>query len=144
MKVFFRHAQVDECDSIKLLCDAHRVELGFVMRPSLVAAIATQEVIVSHNDEDMLIGVVHYHHRRDMQTTLYHLVVTNLARGQGVGRGLILALREESHARGKAVIRLKCPEPLPANLFYEHVGFTKVAVEPGKSRPLYVWELAVS
>jgi N-acetylglutamate synthase-like GNAT family acetyltransferase len=140
------HAHIDDLDAIKKLCDAHRVELGFVMRPSLISAVKAKEVLIAYNTSSKVrvcLGFVHYHHRRDLQTTLYHLAVNSEARMNGVGRGLVEALREEARDRQKNVIRLKCPETLPANFFYAKVGFVKVSTEPGKSRPLCVWEMSI-
>ncbi|MCU0496202.1 MAG: GNAT family N-acetyltransferase [Anaerolineae bacterium] len=147
MKFLIEHACVDDLAAIKQICDQHRTELGFVMRPSLEAAIKAKEVIVARNRNDTMrscIGLVHYHHRRDQQTTLYHLAVSKETRLVGVGRELVFALRDEARKHQKTLIRLKCPETLPANLFYAKIGFVKVSVEPGKSRPLWIWELAVN
>ncbi len=88
-----------------------------------------------------LIGFVHFHHRRDQQTTLYHLAVQESGRRHGVGRMLVCTLRDDARQHGKAFIRLKCPEPLSANQFYERVGFVKTGIEPGKLRALCVWEM---
>lgn len=142
MSFWLRPAQPADLDSVKALCDQHRLELGFVMRPALATAIAAAEVITAWGDEG-LVGLVHFHHRRDSQTTLYHLAVASPWRGAGVGRALVLALRADAHAHGKAAIRLKCPTTLAANAFYQHVGFTLVAVDPGKRRPLNIWEMAI-
>jgi len=87
-----RTAQPGDIDAVNALCDAHRRELGFVMRPSLAAAITHHEVLVAGDVDTALLGLVHFHHRRDAQITLYHLVVSLLARGQGYGRALIDAL----------------------------------------------------
>jgi GNAT superfamily N-acetyltransferase len=144
MQIRIEPAQVDDLGIIKRLCDAHRTELGFVMRPTLEAAIRTREVLVAHDlsaADHRCLGFVHYHHRRDTQTTLYHLAVSADARLRGVGKALILALRDDAQMHGKTVIRLKCPEPLPANAFYARVGFMKTLTEPGKARPLCVWEM---
>lgn len=138
--VELRYAASVDLDRVKALCDRHRVELGFVLRPSLAAAIAACEVIAAVSAADQLLGIVHYHHRRDGQTTLYHLAVAPERRGSGVGRALIAALRAETHHHGQTVIRLKCPSGLAANAFYRRVGFICVAQDPGKSRVLNQWE----
>lgn len=114
------------------------------MRPSLAAAITHHEVLVAGDVDTALLGLVHFHHRRDAQITLYHLVVSLLARGQGYGRALIDALTAEGAQRGKSCILLKCPAELPANAFYSHIGFEQAGHETGKSRPLNVWRLPIT
>lgn len=144
MTMIVQYARLDDLDAIKRLCDDHRLELGFVMRPTLEAAIQAQEVMVARETvSGLCIGLVHYHHRRDAQTTLYHLVVVQNSRWHGVGRALVFALRDEARSRGKSLIRLKCPESLPANQFYAKVGFAKAATEPGKLRSLNLWEMGI-
>lgn len=135
-----RHALMEDLDAVKALCDRHRYELGFVLRPSLAAAIADGEIISAFNPDKRLAGIVHFHHRRDGQTTLYHLAVMPDFRLAGVGRLLINALRAEVRAYGHSVIRLKCPSGMPANQFYRRVGFICVAQDAGKSRALNIWE----
>lgn len=147
MIITIEQAHMGDLESIKKLCDAHRTELGFVLRPSLEAAIKAKMVLIARdtsNAGNSCVGFVDYHHRRDKQTTLYHLAVVEDARMSGVGQALVLALCEEARKHGKTLIRLKCPEPLPANLFYARVGFVKVLTEPGKSRPLCVWEMSIT
>jgi GNAT superfamily N-acetyltransferase len=90
-----------------------------------------------------LIGFVEYHHRRDEQTTLYHIVVIPARRRQGVGRALIDALRNEALALRKQIIRLKCPADLPAQGFYARLGLDSLGEESGNSRPLVVWALSL-
>lgn len=144
MTITIQHAVEGDLDEIKALCDGNRVELGFVMRPSLESAIKAEEILVAHDFEasrETCVGFVHYHHRRDEQTTLYHIAVCKSAQGHGIGRALILALCSESRNRSKAFIQLKCPEPLSANQFYAKLGFAKVSIEPGKFRPLCIWRM---
>jgi len=93
------HATVTDLDAIKQIADAHRRELGFVRRPTLLAAINRQEIFIAkHNAQ--IIGFVEYHHRRDNQTTLYNIVVKADYRTQGVGRALVES--GLSHSRGGA------------------------------------------
>jgi hypothetical protein len=39
------------------------------------------------------------------------------------------------------IIALKCPATLPANDFYTHTGWSLADSEPGKRRPLNLWQL---
>ncbi len=135
-----RKAVPEDLPVLKTLADAHRHELGFVHRQALLRSINRQEVIVAQNTDE-LVAFVEYHHRKDQQTTLYHIVVTPEYRGQGTGRALIEKLRQESHNLKKQLIRIKCPEDLEANQFYEHVGCQLIEKEKGKRRALLIWEL---
>ncbi|MDY7012183.1 MAG: GNAT family N-acetyltransferase [Cyanobacteriota bacterium] len=119
---------------IKVLADAHRRELGFVNRATLESAINSKEIL------KLPYGFLHFHHRRDKISTLYHLCVGSAHRRQGVGRSLVSAWEEHSRERGIKLLRLKCPLDLEANGFYARLGFSRVDIEPGKHRPLVIWE----
>jgi len=138
-----RKAFIDDLDAIKAIADASRLELGFVLRPALVASIQREEVLVAVSDSQIT-GFVEYHHRRDQHTTLYHIAVSNAYRREGVGRSLVQSLRQEAETLGKSCILLRCPKELPANLFYENCGFNLASTENGKHRPLNVWKLHLS
>lgn len=135
-------ATVDDLDALKTLADAHRRELGFVRRPTLLEAIKREEIIIAQNGT-CLAGFVHYHHRRDTQTTLYDIVVAPNYRLVGVGKTLVQALVAETRVLGKQTLILKCPEELPANAFYAHLGFERWQEDPGKRRKLVVWKLSL-
>lgn len=137
--VRIRKAVSSDIDAIKVLVDDNRRELGFVLRPALLESIQRDEVLVA-TDGKVLMGMVDYHHRQDEQTTIYHIVVADEWRRQGIGSQLLTVLREESRDKGKTHILLKCPVDLPANDFYSKVGFQLVAVENGRSRKLNVWK----
>lgn len=136
-----RKATPADLDAIKVLADAHRHELGFVLRPALARSITRDQVLVAENSAGLM-GFVEYHHRRDAQTTLYHIAVIPECRRRGVGRALVNALRAEASALGKRTVLLKCPADLPAQGFYGRLGFNLLGEETGKSRPLVVWTLS--
>lgn len=137
-----RKARERDLASIKPLLDAHRHELGFVIRPGLQKRIQANEVLVAC-DEDNVIGVMAYHHRRDEQTTLYHIVVALAWRQRGIGRRLIQTLKQEAQRLGKHHIQLKCPRDLPANDFYARLDFQLYEVQDGRKRALNVWRLGL-
>ena len=139
-KIAFRKAIIGDLDAIKQLADKHRNELGFVMRPSLEKSIHEEEIIIAVNDNS-IIGFVHYHHRRDEQTTLYHIVVNPEYRLSGIGSELITRLKMEAGNIGKAFVLLKCPVPLASNIFYQAIGFKLTSTETGKERKLNIWQL---
>ena len=137
-----RKATPGDLDSIKVIADTHRHELGFVLRPALARSIQRGQVFVAQNSTG-LVGFVEYHHRQDERTTIYHIAVDPAYRRQGIGTKLVEALRIEAAERGQTSIRLKCPADLPANDFYKGVGFVLRGEESGKRRSLLVWELEI-
>jgi ribosomal protein S18 acetylase RimI-like enzyme len=137
-----RKARAEDLDAVKALADANKASLGFVLRPALAAGIQRDWLMVAER-AGQVIGFVHYRHRQDSQTTLYEICVDEASRRNGVGRSLVQALAIESQALGRACIRLKSPADLLANKFYQQLGFELVGTEPGKRRPLNVWEMLV-
>jgi N-acetylglutamate synthase-like GNAT family acetyltransferase len=137
-----RKATLHDLNAIKLLADRHKEELGFVLRPALEKAIADQEIFVAAVDAEV-VGFVHYHHRRDQQTTLYHIIVSEPNRLQGIGQALVNSLSQEASQFERKFVLLKCPQELPANHFYEDCGFVLVGTENGKRRSLNTWRLAL-
>jgi len=137
-----RKAGLTDLDAIKNLTEAHRHELGFVRRPALVESIQRKEVFVAENGAG-IVGFLEYHHRRDNQTTLYHIAVRADHRKRGIGTALIDALTREAAQRHKTFIQIRCPADLPANSFYERVGCSQEGVQPGKKRDLIVWRLSL-
>ena len=120
--------------SIKALADAHRYEIGFVNRATLAEAIAHGEILCTSH------GFLHFHHRRDKISTLYHLCVSPSHRRQGIASQLIKSWEEYSIKSGMTNLRLKCPLDLEANGFYSRMGFSRVSIEPGVKRSLVVWQ----
>lgn len=139
---YIRKARPSDLLILKEIADQHKHELGFVLRPALSRSIGREEVLVAEDDTDLL-GFVEYHHRRDEQTTLYHIVVTSDCRRQGVGKALINHLRDEARDLQKSVILLKCPDDLSAQEFYKRVGFRPIREETGKKRSLVVFVLDI-
>jgi hypothetical protein len=64
---------------------------------------------------------------------IYEICTPQEARGKGIGRAII--------ERIPLPIELKCPLDNESNHFYQHIGFRKVRVDPGKKRQLNVWRL---
>jgi len=140
-----RKAVLSDIDSIKKLVDQHKKELGFVTRPAINESIERSELLVAlEAGTDNVIGLVHYRHRLDGQTTLYNLAVIGTFRHIGVAQALINTLRAEAVAKKQKLIFLKCPQVLASNAFYRQYGFTHVVTEPGKKLPLNIWKLDLS
>jgi len=134
-----REAHPKDVEAIKQLADAHRDALGFTPRAILEEQQRRGELFVAEH-QGVLIGFVSFHHRRDGWTTIRELCVAEGYRNQGVGRALVREVEQSARHARQTGIRLKCPLDLPANGFYARLGFTRVAVEDGKRRPLAVWE----
>lgn len=129
---------------VKLLADKHRLELGFHSQQTFIDSSAKNELLVAKINGTVK-GFVRFHHRRDHLTTLYEIASAPDARGKGVGRQLVDALVTDCKEAGSRCIRLFCPAELPANQFYEKMGFVRSSrrSHPGKSRPLNEWILPV-
>ena len=50
-------------------------------------------------------------------------------------------LLKESASMGQTAVRLKTPADIPANRFYKALGFQLINTEPGRHRPINVWEI---
>lgn len=133
-----RKALLTDIDGIKKVVDSLKHELGFVTRPALLESIERREIYLALVT-GQIIGVIHYRHRKDGQTTLYHLGVIETERYRGVGRRLVMAMQRDAMRVGQTSLLLKCPIDLPANTFYQALGFDLWAIEDGKSRRLNVW-----
>lgn len=138
-EIEIRHAIVEEIDLIKRLFDRHKNELGFVIKSALINSIERNELIVAVNERGEIVGVVHYRHRKDGQTTLYSIVVDATCRLKAIGRALVYELKNEASGKGQKNILLKCPTELESNKFYEAEHFSLIATDSGKLRPLNIW-----
>lgn len=130
-----------ELDAVKSVADACRNELGFVVRASLEKAVLEGELLVARRVEDQFVlGFAWFHCTRSGYVTIYEIAVHPEWRGVGVGKALINRIAEEAQRKRMRKLRLKCPVDLPANGFYSHLGFNRVAVEDGRHRALAIWE----
>ncbi len=140
-----RKGQPDDLSAIKAIADANRSELSFLLRDKVKEALEDRRVFVAMTRTDEIIGFLIYRHRQiDAQTTLSDICVVQGWRRRGVGRSLIEALKLECIQLKRQFIQLKCPQKLPANLFYERFGFNRTRVEAGRVRKLNVWQLLIS
>lgn len=142
-EIAIRHAIVEEIDAIKKLFDRHKNELGFVVKSALVNSIHRNELIVAIKMDGEIVGVVHYRHRKDGQTTLYSIIVDDMYRQKTLGKSLLYELKREATYKGQKNILLKCPVELEANRFYEAERFSLVTTDIGKHRPLNIWVLSL-
>ena len=135
---------LSDVDDVKRIADQHRVELGFHAHQAYMDSFSKRELLIAKID-NQIVGFTRYHHRRDNRTTLYEIAITPDARRKGIGHRLIDALIADCQRVSSRCLRLSCPVELPANRFYEAVGFvrSKRRSRRGRSRPLYEWELPI-
>lgn len=139
--LMYRKAVLADLETIKSLADQHKNELGFVVKAAFTKSIKASELILASDGNGALLGYVHYHHRKDGQTTLYSIVVDEAYRRQGIGERLVAQLEQEARDKGQVFILLKCPIELTANSFYQAGGFDLRATVEGKHRALNEWIL---
>lgn len=144
-------ATSDTIDAVKRLADAHRHELGFIVRASLVDACQRGALFVAYSAYNSniglveaisppnIVGFVQSHFRRDGQTTLHAIAVEKAHQHNGVGTALIRALLDASADRHMRGVLLRCPTDLGANAFYQALDFRLERTEAGKRRQLNVW-----
>jgi ribosomal protein S18 acetylase RimI-like enzyme len=139
-----RSITLNDVTGIKLLADGHRLELGFNARQKFEEVALQQRGFVALMD-DVLVGFVIFRHRKiDQQTTLSDICVAQPQRNQQIGSCLICALINQCTLLSRDYIQLKCPVALPANDFYQRLGFTLDRTEVGKKRPLNVWRFPIT
>lgn len=141
-QILIRRASIEDIHRVKALADSHKMELGFVLRPALEKSILCNELLIASDGAmSEVLGFTDYHHRRDEQTTLYHIVVAPRHRNKGIGTLLLTALLNEANEQDKKRIVLKCPVDLDANMFYKKVGFRLLARQNGTGRDLNIWRI---
>jgi GNAT superfamily N-acetyltransferase len=130
--------------AVKLLADSHRDELGFHTQQSYLDSLRQGELIVATLDR-RVVGFVRFHKRRDHAATIYEIATAPDLQRKGVARRLLGAVIEDCRWKGARVLRLSCPAELPANAFYEAVGFARSSARsrPGRDRPLIEWQMPI-
>lgn len=114
----------------------HRDELGFVNR----AQCREEDLYTVEQDGQIVGAALGNHCVQKPQTTLYEIAVLPEYRRGGIGTELIdRMVRDSPHDK----IIAKCPEDLPANEFYESLGWVRVNRDEGKNRALNVWEYQI-
>lgn len=133
-----------DASSIKKIADANKTALGFLPKARIDEAIQQDRILMLCADRELTGFVIFRHRKTDTQTTLSDLCIAEAWRGYGGGRALVEALVDNCVELGRSFIRLKCPTDLPANHFYDKLGFERVGVENGKQRPLNIWQLDIN
>ena len=139
-----RMATQEDINRCKEIVDKHRNVFGFLSRPIFQDAAERRSLLVALDSNQNVLGFVRFNHRvRGTETALYDICVDHGFQGQGIGRALISALIEECIKVPRLSIVLRCPEGLPSNDFYQHIGFRQAGIEQGKRRNLIVWRYKI-
>lgn len=138
-----RIIHIDDVAAIKALADANRRELGFNPRKKFEEAALQRRGFVAVCNSEVIGFVVFRHRKIDLQTTLSDICVRKDFRQHHIGEGLMVRLIEECAEMSREYIQLKCPINLPANRFYQRLGFVLHMTESGKKRGLNVWRLSI-
>lgn len=86
-------------------------------------------------------GLCHWHLRRDGQLTIREIIVLPRKRNEGIGKTMLTHLIQTPNAKS---IFAKCPTDLPANDWYERMGFICEGTETTRSgRELRLWRLVL-
>lgn len=147
--ITIREAAQEEAPAIMALSEASKDELGSISQHLhwLTHQIDIGDVFVAETSEGELVGFVVFNHNPltdEEHTTIYYLCTDSTYRRQGIGKRLMEAVAVDTRLFGNKRITLKCPPQLPANHFYQSIGYTLEGSETdhGGGR-LNVWTLSL-
>ena len=130
---FIRWGLEKDLPAVKRIASRYRAELGFVMLPALRESVARRSLYVATDRAGQVQGFVNARKRKDGVTVIYEIAVAPEWRGQHIGAALLHAVPNPK--------RLKVTQDNEAAIaFYSGAGMTRTASEPGRKRPLYVYE----
>jgi ribosomal protein S18 acetylase RimI-like enzyme len=147
--VTIREASEEDALAIVALSEASKDELGPISqhRQWLMQQVIMGVVFVADSDEGALVGFVVFNHNpitEGEHTTIYYLCIDPTYRRRGIGKRLMKAVAADAGLHGNRRITLKCPSHLPANQFYQSIGYTLQGSETGrKGRRLNVWTMSL-
>lgn len=132
--MFIRGAVGGDVEQCQRIARQYPAELAFVQRPKLMQGVEHRELFVACED-NVVVGFVLWHRRRDGWSTIYDLAVDRNHRCKGIGRALLYTV--------PCPIRLKCTADNPANKFYADAGMVLVDTEQSKHTMLNIYELPI-
>ena len=147
--ITIREASQEDTPVIVALSEASKDDLGPISqhRQWLIQQVDTGEVFVAETDEGELVGFVVFNHNpltEDEHTTIYYLCTDSTYRRLGIGKRLMEAVAVDARLYGNKRITLKCPTQLPANHFYQSIGYTVEGSETDQQDGrLNVWTLSL-
>lgn len=144
-----REASQEDASAIRTLSEASQDELGSISQHHhwFTHQIDRGDVFVAETSEGELVGYVVFDHNpldEHEHTTIYYLCIPSTYRRHGIGKRLMEAVAVDARLFGNRRITLKCPTQLPANHFYESIGYTLEGSETDREGGrLNVWTLSL-
>jgi len=140
--IVVRPAVQTDVVACKRIADAHRGVFGFLTRGLFREAVERDKLLVAEDSSGAVVGFVRFNHRRRGDETVLYDIASDPGGGQpGIGRALVGALAASAREAGRNSIVLRCPEGVPANGFYQALGFRQQGIEQGRRRRLVAWRL---
>ena len=115
---------------VRLLADEHRAELGFLPASAYNEAVAKDNLWVAIDDRSELSGYLLLGGRHP-RMKVFHLCTHPDHRSSGVGQALVSELAKYAAASGWHRITARVSTHLPANRFWQRVGFHIIGQVPG-------------
>ena len=146
--VTVRAATLDDLPDVDRLQKAHSKSLGFLHRVTLEGKVRRGEMLVAHAAGGGFAGYVvgsDAYHKRQEVGVVYQMAVAKTHRRATVGATLLKNLFE-SWAYGTRLCCAWCAQDLPANRFWEAMGFVPLAYRAGsagKGRVHVFWQRRV-
>jgi predicted GIY-YIG superfamily endonuclease len=119
-----------DIDYTRLLQRVHKVELGFLNETALWTAVTEQHCHIATLNGRAAGFIIWTYHESRKEVTIHQCCVEDWARLRGIGRHMILAL---AALNPTSSIWCKVRNDLPANFFWEAIGFKKVRTVIHKS-----------
>ena len=147
--VTIREASQEDASTMRALSEASQDELGSISqyRHWLTHQIDKGDVFVAETNEEELVGFVVFNHNsltEHEHTTIYYLCIHSTYRRHGIGKRLMEAVAADARLFGNRRITLKCPTQLPANHFYQSIGYTLEGSETDRENgSLNSWTLSL-
>lgn len=120
-----------ECEAALRLADANRASLGFFPADAFREKADSGQLLVANRDEGEVVGYLLYRTARQ-RASITHLCVAEGARGFGVARLLVSALRER--VADLRYIEAKCRKDFEAHRAWLRLGFAAEAEVRGRGR----------
>jgi ribosomal protein S18 acetylase RimI-like enzyme len=148
-EITVRQASQKDAPAIRALSETSQDELGSISqhRQWIIQQIDIGEVFVAETSEGELVGFVVFNHNlltEHEHTTIYYLCIHSTYRRHGIGKRLAGAVAADARLYGNKRITLKCPTQLPANHFYQSIGYTLEGSETDQEgASLNSWSLSL-
>ena len=138
--ITIRDAVLSDFDFIDALQKQHKLGVGFMYTAQIMGHLAQGHVIIAEDtlgrEVGYCIGVDKYFKREDTGVIYQMNIVPGRQRGL-IGATLLKAMFERS-AYGVRLFCCWCAQDLPANRFWEAMGFTALAFRTGSKKKTFV------